>query len=121
MKINRSLLVLVFSHFLAGATASSQSLRYAGDLDSDFNPKLGFSIVDQLTRQPDGKILVAGRVTNMVLLTRLNADGTTDTNFNAGTPFRFRPGIVKAITRSEERRVGKECVFLCRSRWSPYH
>ena len=23
--------------------------------------------------------------------------------------------------RSEERRVGKECVSLCRSRWSPYH
>src|SRR3546814_11235383 len=28
-----------------------------------------------------------------------------------------------AITdpRSEERRVGKECVSTCRSRWSPYH
>ena len=25
------------------------------------------------------------------------------------------------MARSEERRVGKECVFLCRSRWSPYH
>ena len=24
-------------------------------------------------------------------------------------------------TRSEERRVGKECTVLCRSRWSPYH
>ena len=24
-------------------------------------------------------------------------------------------------TRSEERRVGKECQGLCRSRWSPYH
>ena len=24
-------------------------------------------------------------------------------------------------TRSEERRVGKECLFQCRSRWSPYH
>ena len=24
-------------------------------------------------------------------------------------------------TRSEERRVGKECAGLCRSRWSPYH
>src|SRR3546814_18324389 len=24
-------------------------------------------------------------------------------------------------TRSEERRVGKECVSKCRSRWSPYH
>src|SRR3546814_11605182 len=23
--------------------------------------------------------------------------------------------------RSEERRVGKECVIPCRSRWSPYH
>src|SRR3546814_19194270 len=28
-------------------------------------------------------------------------------------------GIVKA--RSEERRVGNECVSTCRSRWSPYH
>src|SRR3546814_19523530 len=26
-----------------------------------------------------------------------------------------------AFFRSEERRVGKECVSTCRSRWSPYH
>src|SRR3546814_8711317 len=26
-----------------------------------------------------------------------------------------------AFSRSEERRVGKECVSTCRSRWSPYH
>src|SRR3546814_7723516 len=25
------------------------------------------------------------------------------------------------LKRSEERRVGKECVSTCRSRWSPYH
>src|SRR3546814_8424026 len=25
------------------------------------------------------------------------------------------------VHRSEERRVGKECVSTCRSRWSPYH
>ena len=25
------------------------------------------------------------------------------------------------IVRSEERRVGKDCLRLCRSRWSPYH
>ena len=25
------------------------------------------------------------------------------------------------VPRSEERRVGKECLRLCRSRWSPYH
>src|SRR3546814_14987170 len=28
---------------------------------------------------------------------------------------------VHATLRSEERRVGKECVSTCRSRWSPYH
>src|SRR3546814_17193602 len=27
----------------------------------------------------------------------------------------------EAPFRSEERRVGKECVRTCRSRWSPYH
>src|SRR3546814_16854066 len=25
------------------------------------------------------------------------------------------------VVRSEERRVGKECVSTCRSRWTPYH
>src|SRR3546814_1502619 len=29
--------------------------------------------------------------------------------------------IHSSILRSEERRVGKECVSTCRSRWSPYH
>src|SRR3546814_4872202 len=28
---------------------------------------------------------------------------------------------VSGSSRSEERRVGKECVSTCRSRWSPYH
>src|SRR3546814_15524427 len=30
-------------------------------------------------------------------------------------------GGIKESGRSEERRVGKECVSTCRSRWSPYH
>src|SRR3546814_5787445 len=29
--------------------------------------------------------------------------------------------IYGGTERSEERRVGKECVSTCRSRWSPYH
>src|SRR3546814_11620372 len=28
---------------------------------------------------------------------------------------------LRLLGRSEERRVGKECVSTCRSRWSPYH
>src|SRR3546814_15497728 len=30
-------------------------------------------------------------------------------------------GNASTIERSEERRVGTECVSTCRSRWSPYH
>src|SRR3546814_9309750 len=46
---------------------------------------------------------------------------------NLGTPEAPTAAAVKAYLkeflsdRSEERRVGKECVSTCRSRWSPYH
>src|SRR3546814_3341218 len=36
----------------------------------------------------------------------------------------FKPPLAclhARCVRSEERRVGKECVSTCRSRWSPYH
>src|SRR3546814_6940505 len=32
-----------------------------------------------------------------------------------------RPSPHRQPARSEERRVGKECVSTCRSRWAPYH
>jgi hydrogenase maturation protein HypF len=35
--------------------------------------------------------------------------------------FRLCPACRVEYERSEERRVGKECRRLCRSRWSPYH
>ena len=34
---------------------------------------------------------------------------------------RLRTHTFALLKRSEERRVGKECLRLCRSRWSPYH
>src|SRR3546814_15841648 len=34
---------------------------------------------------------------------------------------RLPPTLRLRPARSEERRVGKECVSTCRSRWSPYH
>src|SRR3546814_19786239 len=41
----------------------------------------------------------------------------TSTTTIVAVALMFLPGI----GRSEERRVGKECVSTCRSRWSPYH
>src|SRR3546814_6861321 len=49
--------------------------------------------------------LVAGVRRIIVLMDHVSRDGTP----------KFRKG------RSEERRVGKECVSTCRSRWSPSH
>src|SRR3546814_19095337 len=45
-------------------------------------------------------------------------DNIDDLAFDVGEAFENKrcPDM-----RSEERRVGKECVITCRSRWSPYH
>src|SRR3546814_1108178 len=46
-----------------------------------------------------------------------SSSSTPSTNTSRGPP---NP-IKCCAARSEERRVGKECVSTCRSRWSPYH
>src|SRR3546814_11924807 len=40
---------------------------------------------------------------------------------SAPTPVSAYLHSATMVKRSEERRVGKECVSTCRSRWSPYH
>src|SRR3546814_11205820 len=37
------------------------------------------------------------------------------------SPFPLLPRHERAAERSEQRRVGKECVSTCRSRWTPDH
>src|SRR3546814_5515303 len=56
-------------------------------------------------------ILVAGSIARKV-----------SSRVTARAPIRKLPSMKSfSILRSEERRVGKECVSTCRSRWSPYH
>ena len=40
---------------------------------------------------------------------------------NTHFKLRMQKATQQLQNRSEERRVGKECLRLCRSRWSPYH
>src|SRR3546814_12345028 len=47
--------------------------------------------------------------------------GILNNELYAGVLVWNRLRYVKNPARSEERRVGKECVSTCRSRWSPYH
>src|SRR3546814_11381859 len=49
-------------------------------------------------------------------ITLLLANGITARNDGESSFHAKRRSV-----RSEERRVGKECVSTCRSRWSPYH
>src|SRR3546814_5417256 len=46
--------------------------------------------------------------------------GVSPDLLNALRDVMLAPATMK-VERSEERRVGKECVSTCRSRWSPYH
>src|SRR3546814_20641361 len=47
----------------------------------------------------------------LLVLVEVSLDKTTPDIFDQ---------FAAAVSRSEERRVGKECVSTCRSRWSPY-
>ena len=65
---------------------------------------------DEIAGQNTGAALV---VTGVLTLTP-----------EAKQPFELKATKIEvegSSTRSEERRVGKECLLPCRSRWSPYH
>src|SRR3546814_18912065 len=53
----------------------------------------------------------------------VSGDGFRDLFDSLGGGRTYYSILANAILtyRSEERRVGKECVSTCRSRWSPYH
>src|SRR3546814_5440406 len=67
-------------------------------------------------------MLLVDRVVSMVKDTSIRAVKAVTMNepFFQGH-FPGRPIMPGVLIRSEERRVGKECVSTCRSRWSPYH
>ena len=55
----------------------------------------------------------------LVITYTRKAAGELRTRIRAALGARGRPDLARE--RSEERRVGKECGYQCRSRWSPYH
>src|SRR3546814_17209493 len=83
------------------------------------------SMAGTMSNTPAGRTAVAGwmRDADPRVSAQLFYDDMT-------TDLRGEMGRIKAPvtllyaqddSRSEERRVGKECVSTCRSRWSPYH
>ena len=65
---------------------------------------------------PAGSLVPAGAVTVAVTV------NVAVPPLSRLTPaFRLPLPLAGQLERSEERRVGKECIPPCRSRWSPYH
>src|SRR3546814_3499028 len=106
---------LVFSEGRRRADGSSEALLFDGDpahadtttFTLGYRAPEGYRIPDA-ARLPDGRILYLNRRASILegFSAKLTVGNGSD--FEAGD-------------RSEERRVGNECVSKCRSRWSPYH
>ena len=72
----------------------------------------------------DGKVLVVGATGTVgqgVVAGLLRGGAQVIAATRDPEKARAKLGPAIACGRSEERRVGKECATLCRSRWSPYH
>src|SRR3546814_16129771 len=81
-------------------------LRYASRLNSSVRPRMKLLAVLVLLLQASASYSQPAEHCPV-----LPADSGMTWSYKQGPDF----------GRSEERRVGKECVRTCRSRWSPYH
>ena len=81
---------------------------------------IGFSLSSNLfTRTSEVMSLLAN---GWVEVTYRKGDGKVVTRLATRNPTLVGAfGNHFEVGRSEERRVGKECLSVCRSRWSPYH
>src|SRR3546814_15132670 len=81
--------------------------------------KLGIERAQYLRPIVDGESIGPASLKGLADPLGDRAPGEGDGNRRAAH-FRMQPARVN-LGRSEERRVGKECVSTCRSRWSPLH
>src|SRR3546814_18468058 len=79
-------------------------------------------------RAAGGRVIAVGTTSLRLLESAADTSGRIaafagDTSIFITPGYRFRAvdGLMTNFHRSEERRVGKECVSTCRSRWAPYH
>ena len=94
---------------------------------------IGLEAREMLGRTPDSIIashplkdgaIANYRITQTMLRYYINKLGGRIRLFKPDIMISIPAGVTsteRRAVRSEERRVGKECASMCRSRWSPYH
>src|SRR3546814_13445131 len=102
----------------------------AARLERDISGEVSLDTVDSLQCEAcrEGAVVAALRIAGKGEACRLSQHRLAECNLvDRETPQAELQGKVEksaqfsAALRSEERRVGKECVSTCRSRWSPDH
>src|SRR3546814_18884657 len=97
-------------------------------LVKDFGPYMPFNSVAEMVEAQTGHALpkeikeISATISWMEATSKLRWFETVHALMNFGSLIHNMPAIFKGMKRrSEERRVGKECVSTCKSRWSPKH
>src|SRR3546814_7531568 len=95
-------LICVFFFFKQKTAYEMRISDWSSDVCSSDLPELVQEKIRQQSAERKGEVFPVAAYGDANVVTSLSANG-------------------QPATRSEERRVGKECVSTCRSRWSPYH
>src|SRR3546814_4418494 len=119
--------------FLAASTATlmaaaapafaQQAPSPAGEEGSQASGGEGIVVTGSRIARPELQSPMPVSVTNMeqaIDLGRISAIEALELDPALGTNQNLSSDV-RGWDRSEERRVGKECVSTCRSRWSPYN
>ena len=93
--------------------AQAPGLDYAG-----VNASKGVKDARAYVAKTNGAITIPGSADNVNIMYKIHVQSFGWQNWVLNGAMSGTSGKAK---RSEERRVGKECLRLCRSRWSPYH
>src|SRR3546814_12090701 len=85
--------------------------------------KMGMPVtVNQTIDQDTAELLVTEFGHEIKRVSEADIDIRHDEDVDDAAALKSRAPVVTIMGhRSEERRVGKECVSTCRSRWRPYH
>ena len=81
----------------------------------------GLRLEDPKLSRVHARVVWDGRVGAFRVGDENSANGTSVDGGRTAVATLEHGSVVRVGDRSEERRVGKECMVQCRSRWSPYH
>src|SRR3546814_19083832 len=98
--------------FLSPTSVATGSIAAGGTLGILIPPSVTMIVYGIATQTSIGRLFLAGVLPGLMLTAMFMAWAVYDAH---------RKGFHFKVGRSEERRVGKECVSPCRSRLSPYH